>query len=108
MFLIVTELAYTMAATEKCDVYSFGVVVLQVLMGKHPGDLILSLHSSPDYNVELNDILDSRLQPPENDKTFSDLTLIMNLAISCSHVNPQSRPTMRNACQLLEIQAADT
>ncbi|CAH1413982.1 unnamed protein product [Lactuca virosa] len=33
------ELAYTMVATERCDVYSFGIVALEVIMGKHPGEL---------------------------------------------------------------------
>ncbi|KAF3974548.1 hypothetical protein CMV_002119 [Castanea mollissima] len=40
------ELAYTMEVNEKCDVYSFGVVTLEVIMGKHPGDLISLLLSS--------------------------------------------------------------
>ncbi|CAK9318374.1 unnamed protein product [Citrullus colocynthis] len=105
---VAPELAYTMVATEKCDVYSFGVVVFEVLMGKHPGDLILSLHSTSDYNVELGDILDSRLGLPKDQRTINDLNLVMNLAISCSHKHPQSRPTMRNACQLLEIQDANS
>ncbi|KAG7014833.1 MDIS1-interacting receptor like kinase 2, partial [Cucurbita argyrosperma subsp. argyrosperma] len=104
---VAPELAYTMVATEKCDVYSFGVVAFEVLLGKHPGDVILSLHSSPDYKVELNDILDSRLALPQDERTTSDLSLIMSLAISCSQKHPQSRPTMRNACQLLELQAGN-
>ncbi|KAJ6952920.1 hypothetical protein NC653_041915 [Populus alba x Populus x berolinensis] len=39
------ELAYTMKVTEKCDVYSFGVVTMEVMMGRHPGDLISTLSS---------------------------------------------------------------
>lgn len=34
------ELALTMKVTEKSDVYSFGVVAMEVMMGKHPGELI--------------------------------------------------------------------
>ncbi|XP_050271533.1 MDIS1-interacting receptor like kinase 2-like [Quercus robur] len=37
------ELAYTMVVTEKCDVYSFGVVALEILMGRHPGELMTLL-----------------------------------------------------------------
>ncbi|PIN03851.1 Ras suppressor protein (contains leucine-rich repeats) [Handroanthus impetiginosus] len=37
------ELALTMKVTEKSDVYSFGVVALEVMMGRHPGELISSL-----------------------------------------------------------------
>ncbi|KAK1575747.1 hypothetical protein Q3G72_007969 [Acer saccharum] len=35
---IAPKLTYTMAVTEKCDVYSFGVLVLEILMGRHPGN----------------------------------------------------------------------
>ncbi|PRQ52050.1 putative protein kinase RLK-Pelle-LRR-XI-1 family [Rosa chinensis] len=40
------EFAYTMEMNEKCDVYSFGVLTLEVIMGKHPGDLMISVLSS--------------------------------------------------------------
>ncbi|KAH9704155.1 MDIS1-interacting receptor like kinase 2 [Citrus sinensis] len=48
---IAPELAYTMVVTEKSDVYSFGVVALEVLMGKHPRELLSSLSSSLDKNI---------------------------------------------------------
>ncbi|KAL6214491.1 hypothetical protein ACLB2K_013925 [Fragaria x ananassa] len=40
------ELAFTMRVTDKCDVYSFGVVALEIMMGRHPGELLDSLHKS--------------------------------------------------------------
>ncbi|XP_028758646.1 MDIS1-interacting receptor like kinase 2-like [Neltuma alba] len=40
------ELAYSKQVTEKCDVYSFGVLALEIIMGKHPRDLIMSCFSS--------------------------------------------------------------
>ncbi|KAJ3690078.1 hypothetical protein LUZ61_019242 [Rhynchospora tenuis] len=61
------ELAYTMQFTEKCDVYSFGVVALEIMMGKHPGDLLSSLpsiSSSLENDLLLKDLLDQRLTPP--------------------------------------------
>ncbi|MFQ6630695.1 hypothetical protein Gotur_008570, partial [Gossypium turneri] len=36
---IAPEFAYSLVVTEKCDVYSFGVLALEILMGKHPGDI---------------------------------------------------------------------
>uniref|UniRef100_A0A2N9IA44 non-specific serine/threonine protein kinase n=1 Tax=Fagus sylvatica TaxID=28930 RepID=A0A2N9IA44_FAGSY len=66
---IAPELAYTMVVTEKCDVYSFGVVALEILMGKHPGELLSSLSSpSSSQNVMLNEILD---QPSPTSKPSS-------------------------------------
>ncbi|KAI8003386.1 MDIS1-interacting receptor like kinase 2 [Camellia lanceoleosa] len=63
------ELAYSMEVNERCDVYSFGVLTLEVIMGKHPGDLIYSLSSSSSsssststaHGILLKDVLDQRL-----------------------------------------------
>ena len=96
-----------MIVTEKCDVYSFGVLALEVLMGKHPSELITDLHSLVDTNVHLKDVLDDCLSPPTGQKTAYELTLIVKLAVSCLRTNPQSRPTMRSVCQQLEMQASN-
>jgi serine/threonine protein kinase len=40
------ELAFTTRITDKCDVYSFGVVALEVMIGRHPKELLSSLLSS--------------------------------------------------------------
>ena len=37
--ILLSEHAYTMEVSEKCDVYSFGVVVLEVIIGRHPGEI---------------------------------------------------------------------
>ena len=95
-----------MAVSEKCDVYSFGVLVLEVLMGKHPAKLITDLHSPVGTNIRLKDVLDDCLSPPTSQKIADELALMMNLAILCLHTNPQSRPTMRNVCQQLGMQAS--
>ncbi|CAL2228009.1 unnamed protein product [Prunus armeniaca] len=70
------ELAYTMEVNENCDVYSFGVVTLEIIMGKHPGDLFssFSLVSSssssssssalPAHQIPIVDILDQRISRP--------------------------------------------
>ncbi|KAK9116818.1 hypothetical protein Sjap_015765 [Stephania japonica] len=100
---IAPELAYTMVVTEKCDVYSFGVVALEVIMGKHPQDLISSL-SSPHYrNIMLKDVVDQRLTFPTEDE--NSIALIMALAILCIQTNPRSRPTMKQISEELIAQA---
>ncbi|GKU97103.1 hypothetical protein SLEP1_g10283 [Rubroshorea leprosula] len=97
---IAPELAYTMVVTEKCDVYSFGVVALEVLMGRHPGEL-LTLSSSPSFfqNVMLNAILDTRLSPPRSKNVIQSIVVATRLAFACLHVNPEFRPTMRLVSQ---------
>uniref|UniRef100_A0A2N9HPE2 non-specific serine/threonine protein kinase n=1 Tax=Fagus sylvatica TaxID=28930 RepID=A0A2N9HPE2_FAGSY len=98
------EHAYTMAVSEKCDVYSFGVVTLEVVMGRHPGDLISSFLSpsfaSLSYDVLLEDILDQRLAHPTN-QVEGKVILVLKIALACLHTNPQSRPTMRQVSQKL-------
>ncbi|KAJ0017913.1 hypothetical protein Pint_10259 [Pistacia integerrima] len=88
------ELAYTMKVTEKCDVYSFGVLALEVIHGKHPGDIIPTLSSSFTWeNLLLNNVLDERLPLPA--PTIQDQVIaIIKLAIDCLDSNPNSRPTM--------------
>lgn len=95
------ELAYTMNVTEKCDVYSFGVVALEVMMGKHPGDLLSSLpaiSSSSGEDLLLQDILDQRLEPPTGDLA-EQVVLVVRIALACTRANPDSRPSMRSVAQ---------
>ncbi|KAF9661850.1 hypothetical protein SADUNF_Sadunf19G0111600 [Salix dunnii] len=97
------ELAYTMKVTEKCDVYSFGVVTMEVMIGRHPCDLISTL-LSPDSSSSssmppiaqhtlLKDVLDQRISLPRTGAA-NGVVHMMKIAIACLHPNPQSRPTM--------------
>ncbi|GAY32744.1 hypothetical protein CUMW_286600, partial [Citrus unshiu] len=70
---IAPELAYTMVVTEKCDVFGFGVVALEVLMGRHPGDLLSSFNPK----IMLIDLLDQRVPSPIDDQTvIQDIILV--------------------------------
>ncbi|KAI9152859.1 hypothetical protein LWI28_002232 [Acer negundo] len=97
---IAPELAYTMVVTEKCDVYSFGVVVLEILMGRHPGELLsFLLSSSLDHNIMLIDILDRRLMPTMDATVVQDIILASAIAFACLQSKPKSRPTMKYVSQ---------
>ncbi|XP_057969313.1 probable leucine-rich repeat receptor-like protein kinase At1g35710 [Malania oleifera] len=96
---VAPELAYTMVVTEKCDVYSFGVVALEIIMGKHPGELLSSLLSSSAQNIMLNDVLDPRPSPPTDILVASEIVLVGMLAFACLHANPRCRPTMKHISQ---------
>ncbi|KAM7508046.1 hypothetical protein LguiA_018499 [Lonicera macranthoides] len=96
---VAPELAYTMAVTEKCDVYSFGVVALEIIMGRHPGNLLSSFTSPSTQNPTVNDVLDPRLSCPADRLVEWDIVLVMRMAFSCLRSKPKSRPTMRSVSQ---------
>ncbi|XVF60495.1 hypothetical protein PTKIN_Ptkin08bG0051900 [Pterospermum kingtungense] len=100
---VAPELAYTIVVTEKSDVYSFGVLALEILMGKHPGELLSSLSSSSSsystQNVMLRDILDPRLPSPTSHSAAKNLVLVAMIAFACSRLKPKSRPTMKGVSQ---------
>ncbi|KAI7981457.1 putative leucine-rich repeat receptor-like protein kinase [Camellia lanceoleosa] len=95
-------LAYTMEVNERCDVYSFGVLTLELITGKHLGDLISSLSSSSSFSsststvhgILLKDVLDQRLLPPKN-QVAEQVVMVAKLSFACLQTNPLSRPTMR-------------
>ncbi|CAI9276211.1 unnamed protein product [Lactuca saligna] len=93
---IAPELAYTMVATEKCDVFSFGIVALEVIMGKHPGELPTL---SADYLV-LENVGDSRIPLPLP-QAEKQVKLVLSLLRACLNSNPNGRPTMRQVSNLL-------
>ncbi|CAH1413981.1 unnamed protein product [Lactuca virosa] len=93
---IAPELAYTMVVTEKCDVYSFGIVALEVMMGKHPGELPTL---SADYLV-LSSVGDRRIPLP-SEQVEKKENLVLNLSRACLNSNPQERPAMRQVSNLL-------
>ncbi|KAL4289533.1 hypothetical protein GQ457_14G025040 [Hibiscus cannabinus] len=96
---VAPELAYTMVVTQKCDVYSFGVLALETLMGKHPGELLVSLSKASSDNIMLSDILDPRLSLPSNRRVAKDIIFAATIAFACLRWNPKFRPTMRHVSQ---------
>ncbi|XP_058094835.1 MDIS1-interacting receptor like kinase 2-like [Magnolia sinica] len=98
---IAPELAFTMRVTEKCDVYSFGVVALEVMMGRHPGELI-SLSSPSGHDTLLKDLLDQRLSDPTTE-IVQEVLFVVSMALSCIRPDPNSRPTMHYVAQEISI-----
>ncbi|XP_042973807.1 MDIS1-interacting receptor like kinase 2-like isoform X2 [Carya illinoinensis] len=92
------ELALSMRVTDKCDVYSFGVVALEVMMGRHPRELLASLSSSQPVSDSteflLKDVLDQGLPTPTG-KIAEAVVFVVTRALLCVRDNPDSRPSMR-------------
>lgn len=83
-----------MVVTEKSDVYSFGVVVLEIMMGRHPGDLLSSFTTlQSTQNRMIIDILDKRLPRPTRGQEH-DIILVLTHAYTCLRSNPKLRPSM--------------
>ncbi|KAK8678283.1 hypothetical protein V6N13_143788 [Hibiscus sabdariffa] len=82
----------------------FGVVALEVMMGKHPTELVSALTSSVQQNKELDqkDVpLDPRIQTPADGETALEVASIVRHAVSCISIDPKSRPTMRWVSQAI-------
>ncbi|XP_058111345.1 MDIS1-interacting receptor like kinase 2-like [Magnolia sinica] len=99
---IAPELAYTMRVTEKCDVYSFGVVALEVMMGRHPGELISTLSSPNREDTLLKDMLDQRLSDPMAE-VAQEVIFAVSMALACIRPDPNFRPTMHHVAQKLSV-----
>ncbi|KAH7859019.1 hypothetical protein Vadar_030465 [Vaccinium darrowii] len=98
-----------MEVNEKLDVYSFGVLTLEVVMGRHPRDLIASLASSSldssprsSHGILLKDGLDKRLPLPRSQE--EEVVLVVKLALACLHPSPRCRPTMEQVSVALSKQ----
>ncbi|KAK3438965.1 hypothetical protein EUGRSUZ_C03942 [Eucalyptus grandis] len=96
---IAPELAYTLVVNEKCDVYSFGVVAMEIIMGEHPGEIILMLSTLFREDIMLHQILDPRLPIPRENSIARSIVLVVSLALACLNSNPKLRPTMKQVSE---------
>ncbi|KAL9232842.1 hypothetical protein vseg_007906 [Gypsophila vaccaria] len=95
------ELAQTMTVTAKCDVYSYEVIVLEVKMGKHPGEVLTYLSSAePKLDTLLKDAFDQRQSSPRGLSAVK-VVIVVTLTLLCTNSRPELRPTMRYMAQEL-------
>ncbi|GKU86247.1 hypothetical protein SLEP1_g795 [Rubroshorea leprosula] len=90
------EIALAMRGTDKCDVYSFGVVALEVMMGRHPRELL----DSENNELLVQKVLDPRLPFPTG-QIKEEVVFVVKIGLACTRKVPESRPTMLFVAQEL-------
>jgi serine/threonine protein kinase len=96
------ELAYTAVVTPKCDVYSFGVVVLEIVMGRYPRELQSIASMEQHHELAIEDMLDQRLPSPTVVEK-KEISLLVEVSLSCLQTSPQFRPEMQDVYQKLVL-----
>ncbi|KAJ7544587.1 hypothetical protein O6H91_09G088500 [Diphasiastrum complanatum] len=104
---IAPEYTYTLKVDEKVDVYSFGVVLLELVTGKRPieaefgeeGDLVRWVRSKIHMKEGAIDLLDTRIR--DSERAEMSMKLCLHLAMQCTSVWPEVRPSMRDVVEML-------
>lgn len=94
--------------SQKWDVYSFGVVLLEIITGKTPivqvgpeeMDLVQWIQLCIDEKKPLADVLDPGLAQ-DVDKE-EEIIAVLKIAMGCTQINPERRPSMRNVADVLD------
>ncbi|RLN13171.1 wall-associated receptor kinase 5-like isoform X1 [Panicum miliaceum] len=96
---------YTGRLTAKSDVFSFGVLTMELLTRKKPfiyrsddGDGLVSHFSSLFREGNLADIIDPQVMEEDN----GDIQEVAGLAVVCTKLKGEDRPTMREVELILE------
>lgn len=99
------ELPQTGRATTQTDVYSFGVLIVEMICGRRPTDVdrdtqmplldcVWAAHAGNDISC----VVDAKIR---DDRDAQQIERTLLLGLLCCHPDPISRPTMRNARQIL-------
>jgi len=104
---IAPEYAYSVKVNEKIDVFSFGVVLLELITGRRAvemefGDMI-DVVKWVRGKVNTKDgvwkVLDSKIR----ESSEQDMVAALKVALLCTSVLPQRRPSMREIVEMLEL-----
>lgn len=97
-FTFHAELVYSDSVNEKYYVCSFGVIALEIIMGKHSGELVSSLTFASTRNILLKYLLDQILTTTNNQQSSQSLALIATICFAYLHSHPRCKTTMQIVC----------
>ncbi|XP_058092462.1 uncharacterized protein LOC131238890 [Magnolia sinica] len=80
----------------------FSIVALEVMMGRHPGELISSLSSPNREDILLKDMLDKHHSNPMAE-VAREVVFAVSMALACIWPYPNSWPTMHHVAQELSV-----
>ncbi|XP_076914536.1 receptor protein kinase-like protein ZAR1 [Bidens hawaiensis] len=94
--------------SQKWDVYSFGVVLLEMITGQKPVvqvgleemDLVRWIQLCIEEKRPFLDVLDPGLA--EDVDKEEEMIAVLKIAIGCTQSNPERRPSMRHAADILD------
>lgn len=105
------ELTRTGKATTNSDVYSYGALLLEVACGRRPvepnrcSEELVLVEWVWGFQDDGN-ILDAADRRLRGEYVVEEMETVLKLGLLCSHPNPDYRPNMRHALQILSSDAA--
>ncbi|PKA54586.1 Receptor-like protein kinase HSL1 [Apostasia shenzhenica] len=103
---IAPECAYSAEVNEKVDVYSFGVVLLELVTGREAGDGGEVAGSLAEWawrrfqeGEQIAGAVDKRIRVTE--PYLDEISMAFKLAVICTGTLPSTRPSMKEALQIL-------
>ncbi|XP_042502890.1 inactive leucine-rich repeat receptor-like serine/threonine-protein kinase At1g60630 [Macadamia integrifolia] len=97
--------------TQQSDVYSYGVLLLELLTGKTPFQDLVQEHGAeiPRWVRSVREEeTESGDDPPSGNETSEEkLGTLLNIAMACVSLNPESRPAMRDVLRMVRDARAE-